>query len=145
MTRNVAPVSDAAKYPNEWARLIDGLASRPKWSKTRLAKELDVDRRTIHRYIDGESVNVSAMIMNSVAILSGRPLQEISDLVTGAQARAAAEDDQMVRDILADPDAPDYVKQQAIAHVRARRRENEEILRRDIDVLLNTHRPQTEG
>lgn len=132
---------DTHGYPNEWAALIDSLATRPGWSKTKLAKELGVDRRSVHRYINGDSVLVPTEVQMRAAQLSSRSLDEIARMVTGAEQAQRADDDNAVRVIL-ESDAPDRVKQDLIEHVRARRRENEERLLSDIGLVLRSSEPQ---
>lgn len=130
-------------YPNEWARLIAEIVDRPGWSKAKLARTAGVGKNTPDRWISGESANVSAKSVRLIAEASGIDPQIAASAAVDAQRRQKAEDDDLVRRIM-DSDGPDHVKQELIEHVRQRRRETEDALRRDIDLFLRTRaQPET--
>jgi transcriptional regulator with XRE-family HTH domain len=140
----VASMSTRGSYPNDWARLIAELTERDGWNQTKFAKAVGVGRNTPGRWIRGESANVTVETIRLIAEFAGIPESTAARAALGAQAQVQAEDDAMVRDIM-HSDAPEHVKQQAIAQVRSVRAEQEESLRRQIDFLLRTHKPQPEG
>lgn len=135
----VGHVRDTDDYPNEWARLIDQLAQPPR-SKTSLAKELDVDRRTVHRYIDGTSVNIPAPIIRRVAELAGMSLDETTDIALGAQAKERADTERALRVIQDDPDASDELKARLVDHVRKMSTEHADARLRYVESILDETR-----
>jgi transcriptional regulator with XRE-family HTH domain len=137
----VRHVRDTDAYPNDWARLVDEIANRPGWSKSRLGREAGVDRRTVHRWISGESANVSAASIRLIAQAAGIDEATAARAATGAQEELKAEDDAAVRIIL-ESDAPDHVKTELIAHVRSMRQDSEDSLMRYVEDRLRRPRPQ---
>lgn len=133
--RIVLHVSNVDKAPNAWARLIQELINRPGWTQQRLADAAKVDRSTIRRWKTGESVNVSAQSVQLIAAAAGIDPQLAARAAVGAQEQAQAEDDEAIRIIL-ESDARQDIKEELIAHVRSRRRESEDSLVRDVQVML---------
>jgi transcriptional regulator with XRE-family HTH domain len=138
------PVRDRQTPPNDWAKLIYELISRPGWSQARLAQEAQVNRNTIRRWVSGESANISAASIRLIAEAAGIDQDVAARSAMGAQQQLRAEDDRAVRMIL-DSDAPDHIKNELIAHVRSKRQESEDSLMRDIEFRLGYPRPQHGG
>lgn len=133
-----------ADYPNDWARLIGELVERQGWNKSRLTREAGLGRNTVGRWISGETANITTSSVRAVADATGIDYNVAAQAAIGAQQQQRADDDRAVRMVL-DSDASDEVKNDLIAHIRARRREAEAAEIRDVEVWLRTHRPQTEG
>lgn len=128
---------DTPTYPNDWARLVDELIKRPGWSKARLATESGINRNTIRRWVKGESVNVSSASVRLIAKAAGIDYDVASRAALGAQEQQRVQDDDAIR-IIQESDAPPHVKDELVRHVRSRRLESEDWLRRDIELMLRT-------
>lgn len=137
MRRKVVHVRTTDEYPTDWARLIAEIVKRPGWTRQRLADEAKVNRGTIRRWISGESANVSVTSIRLIAEAAGINHEVAARAALGAQRQLKEDDDEAVRMIL-DSDAGQDVKQKLIAHVRSRRQENEDALRRDVEIWLST-------
>lgn len=79
-----------------WARYLKGIQARPGWSVARLAREADIHRTTIFRWIAGDTENISTQRVIAIAEAVGDDpavaLRAVGDMLTGETA---------------DPDAPD--------------------------------------
>lgn len=132
-------MGDGALFPNEWAKLISELIDRPGWTQQRLADTAGVDRGTIRRWRKGESANVSAKSIRLIANAAGINEDEAARAALGAKIREDERDDEAIREVL-ESDIPERYKQEIIDHIRSRRTEAEETLRREIAMLLRAHR-----
>src|SRR6185369_38909 len=135
----VGHVRDTPTYPNDWAKLVDELTRRPGWSKARLAREAGVDRRTVHRWISGESANVSADSIRRISEASTLQADLVARAALGAQKQQAAADDEAIAEVMASGIDDEY-KQEIVEHIRRKRAEAEAALRRDIDIMLRRPR-----
>lgn len=129
---------DTAEYPNDWARLVGELTRRPGWTQKRLADEVGVNRNTVRRWMNGESVNISATSMRLLARATGIAHETAASAALGAQKRDHIKDDEALDMITADPEIDDEYRARLIRLVTERRKENEASLLREIELLLDS-------
>lgn len=139
MSHKVRHVSDTDGPPNDWARLVKELSDRPGWNQARLAREVHVDRRTIGRWIKGTSVNVTGESMRLLADATGIDYQLVARAAIGTQRQAYDDDDEAIRDVL-ESNLAETLKREIVDYIRKRRDDEEAKLRRDIDLMLRSHR-----
>jgi transcriptional regulator with XRE-family HTH domain len=139
MRRRVVHVSNGRAYPNAWARFISELIERPGWSQQRLADTAGVDRGTVRRWRNGTSVNVSARSIALIADAAGVDQDIAARAALGAREQVDKADDLAIREVM-DSDIPQEYKDEIIEHIRLRRAEAEETLRRDIELMVRTRR-----
>lgn len=81
--------------PNEWARLLREITSRPDWSVARLARDSGIHRSTIFRWLEGgDQKTVTVRSVNLIADAAG-----ISRAVALRAAGAAVEEDEAQEDL----------------------------------------------
>ena len=131
----MAHVRSTDEYPNDWARLIAEIVERPGWNRQRLAETAKVHRHTIRRWISGESANVTKTSMMLVAEAADLDFEVVASAAAGAQEQHRAADDRAIQRIM-DSELSDPDKREMIRHVRTRRLEAEEMLERDVDLML---------
>jgi len=132
-------VSSTEEYPNEWARLIASLVSRPGWSRARLAREAGINRNTPRRWMDGESANITSTMIRLIADATDTPLQVVAEAAVGARRQDLRNEDDARRSVI-ESDLPEDWKQEILDYIEERRVESEEALRRDIDMMLRARR-----
>lgn len=129
-------VSDGDDTPNDWARFLRDITSRPGGSVAKLARDADIHRSTIFRWLRGDIRNITldsvrriaraAQVDYSVALQAARSLMETSN---------ESDDDLTIRMIreskLATP-----IKEELIEHVRQQRLQDRERLRREVEMML---------
>lgn len=123
-------------YPNDWARLIAEIVSRPGWSQAKLARTAGVGKNTPGRWISGETANVTTQSIRLIAAAAEIDYDVAARAAVGAQEQLRAEDDEAVRLIMEDKRADDDTKAELIRWVRTRRGESEENLMRDLQFRL---------
>jgi transcriptional regulator with XRE-family HTH domain len=76
---------------SRWAALIREIVGQPGWSVQRLARESEIHRSTIFRWINGEIRTVSIesvqLIADAAGVDFGVALRAASDLIAGSPAR----------------------------------------------------------
>jgi transcriptional regulator with XRE-family HTH domain len=130
---------DGREYPNDWARLIADLVKKEDGNQTQLARKLGVGRNTIGRWLSGSSINLTVDKIKLVATRAGISRGAAALAAVDAQEADAARDDQSIRDI-EDSDFDDEYKQAMIDKIRRHRRDSENALRLDIEVMLKRPR-----
>lgn len=80
-------VRDTVKHQSAWAAYLDAAVSRPGWSVARLAREADVSRATIFRWMNGDVTNIMIANVRAVADALG------DDIDTALRAAGAQESD----------------------------------------------------
>jgi transcriptional regulator with XRE-family HTH domain len=127
-------VATAYNPPNDWARLIDDLVRRAGSIKA-FAAASGINRNTIRRWRTGESTNVTRDYQLKVAKGGNIDNEEVSRAALGAERQRRADEDAAVAMIEAS-DAAAELKSELIAHVRNRRRESEDSILRDVELML---------
>jgi transcriptional regulator with XRE-family HTH domain len=103
-----------------WARYVQEIVSRPRWSVARLARESGVHRATIFNWLNGTVTNVSAKSVRAIATAVGDDPDAV--ILTAAEEIKAAADTppgeenidvweaEFIRDIRAAPDLSEAQK-----------------------------------
>lgn len=125
-----------AEYPNEWAKLIAEVLSRPDWDRARLINETGSNRNTIMRWLSGETFNVSTAKIRKVADATGIDYDIAVAAVLGAKQKQRAEDERAIR-LINESKASDELKERLIAHVRKMSSDHADERVRAIEILLD--------
>lgn len=114
-----------------WAKYLKGIQERPGWSVARLAREADIHRTTIFRWIAGDTENISTQRVIAIAKAVGDDpaiaLRAAGEMLNGERVDPNAPDmrDPVVRRIMA-LDVDDEMREMMLE----RHRENLELQQR---------------
>lgn len=129
-------VSNTDETPTtEWARYLKEATDRPGWSVARLAREAEVDRTTVFRWIKGGGGNITIESVRRIADAIGDDLEDALRAASGQPPRDLTSDEDEIEweiRMIEQSDLPARQKRDMIRYARnlqQRQREDRAALR----------------